>query len=109
MYLRPKDLLELSRLSKQFRSIFASRSAIFVWRSVFRDIDMECFTDLNELQFASLLYDKHCMVQFISFPYDMNYAHLSFYIQACGRTMSTKCQVFLMLRLRLCFSCESAK
>ena len=75
MYLRPRDLLELSRLS---RFIFAFRSAIFVWRSVFRDIDMKCFTDLNELQFASLLYDKHCMVQFIPFLYDMNYAHLSF-------------------------------
>jgi len=31
MYLTPRDILVLSRLSKQFRSMFASRSAIFVW------------------------------------------------------------------------------
>jgi len=89
-YLNPKDLLELSRLSKQFRSIFASRSAIFVWRTVFRNADIKCLADLNELQFASLLYDRCCM--------------------ACGRTMSmrSRCQIFPMLRLRLCPSCQTA-
>ncbi|KAF8812939.1 hypothetical protein BYT27DRAFT_7085790 [Phlegmacium glaucopus] len=87
MYLGPKDLLQLSRLSKQFRSILASRSALFVWRTAFCNLNVRCFPDLNELQFASLLYDKCCM--------------------ACGRTM--KCQLFLILRLRLCPSCQTAK
>ena len=64
MYLSPKDLLQLSRLSKQFRSIFASRSALFIWQTVLRNADLKCFEDLNEMQFASLLYDKCCMVNF---------------------------------------------
>ncbi|KAF8812933.1 hypothetical protein BYT27DRAFT_7182170 [Phlegmacium glaucopus] len=86
MYLGPKDLLQLSRLSKQFRSILASRSALFVWRTVFRNLNITCLTDINELQLASLMYDKYCM--------------------ACGRTM--RCKLFLVLRLRLCPSCQSA-
>jgi hypothetical protein len=75
MYLTPKDVLELSRLSKQFRSIFASRSAIFVWRTVFRNVNLKCVEDLNEIQFASLLYDKCCMVQSLFFLYHINYTH----------------------------------
>ena len=67
MYLSPNDLLQLSRLSKQFRSIFASRSSIFVWQTVLRNADLKCFNDLNEIQFASLLYDKCCMVNFFFF------------------------------------------
>ena len=67
MYLAPKDLLHLSRLSKQFRSMFASRSAIFVWQTAYRNIDRKCFEDLNEIQFASLLYDRCCMVTFSCF------------------------------------------
>lgn len=63
MYLSPRDLLQLSRLSKQFRSIFASRLAIFVWRTAFCNVNRKCLEDLNELQFASLLYDRCCMVQ----------------------------------------------
>ena len=61
-YLYPKDLLQLSRLSKQFRSIFASRSAVFVWQTAYRNADLYCFEDLNEIQFAGLTYDQFCMV-----------------------------------------------
>jgi len=87
MYLTPSDLLQLSRLSKQFRSMFTSRSAIFVWRTVFRDFNVKCPEDLNELELATLLYDRFCM--------------------ACGR-MRKKCSLFLALRLRLCPSCQTA-
>ena len=67
MYLSPKDLLQVSRLSKQFRSMLASRSAVFVWQTVFLNVDLKCFHDLNEIQFASLIYDKCCMVNFFLF------------------------------------------
>ena len=67
MYLYPKDLLQLSRLLKQFRSMFASLSALFVWKTVSRKCNLYCFRDLNEIQFASLLYDKCCMVNFSPF------------------------------------------
>src|ERR1700722_17860702 len=62
-YLRPYDLLQLSRLSKQFRSIFGSRSALFIWRAAFRNLNIRCPANLSELQFASLLHDYCCMVQ----------------------------------------------
>ncbi|KAF8815120.1 hypothetical protein BYT27DRAFT_6826129 [Phlegmacium glaucopus] len=73
MYLGPKDLLQLSQLSKQFKSIFASRSALFVWCTAFHNLNIECLADINELQFASLLYDECCMVQPLSFSYHMTY------------------------------------
>ena len=62
MYLTPKDLLQLSRLSKRFRSMFASRSALFVWKTAYCNVDLKCFEDINEIQLASLLYDICCMV-----------------------------------------------
>ena len=68
LYLTPIDLLELSRLSKQFRSMFTSRSAIFVWRTVFRNANVKCPGDLNELEFATLCHDRCCMVQLL-FPF----------------------------------------
>ena len=82
MYLAPKDLLQVSRLSKQFRSMFASRSALFVWQTVLRNVDLKCFNDLNEIQFASLLYDKHCMVTFslLFIPYQFILMILFFYM-----------------------------
>ena len=69
MYLYPKDLLQLSRLSKQFRSMFASRSAIFVWQTAYRNANLNCYDyeDLNEIQIASLIYDQFCMVNFSSY------------------------------------------
>ena len=86
MYLTPKDLLQSSRLSKHFRSIFASRSALFVWQAVFRNVNLECFEDLNEIQFASLLYDKCCMVQLLPFVHHINYTYDSFIFPSGMRT-----------------------
>ena len=67
MYLVPKDLLQVSRISKQFRSMFTSRSALFIWQTVFLNVDLKRFEDLNEIQFASFLYDKFCMVTICPF------------------------------------------
>ena len=46
------------KISCNFRSIFASRSALFVWQTVFRSVNLECFEDLDEIQFASLLHES---------------------------------------------------
>ena len=112
MYLAPKDLLQLSRLSKQFRSMLASRSAIFVWQSVVRNFDLKCFEDLNEIQFVSLLYDICCMVNLFPFVLcRIGYACvflIIFFFQACGRT-TNGCLMFPVLRLRLCLCCQNAK
>ena len=64
MYLHPQELLQLSRLSKQFRAMFASRSAIFVWQTTYYNADLNWYEDLNEMQFASLVFDQFCMVNF---------------------------------------------
>lgn len=80
MYLSPVDLLRLSRLSKQFRSIFASRSAVFVWRTALTlndddsdvdlsEVDLKCYRDINEIQVASLLYERFCMVSYSFSPF----------------------------------------
>ena len=80
MYLTPKDLLQLSRLSKQFRSMFASRSALFVWQTVYRNVDLKCFEDINEIQLASLLYDICCMVAFSPFLYHIDYTYMILFL-----------------------------
>jgi hypothetical protein len=88
MYLHPRELLHLSRLSKQFRSMFASRSSIFVWQAAYRNADLNLYyEDLNEIQLASLFYDKFCM--------------------ACGRLTRRGCRLFPALRLRLCQYCQT--
>ena len=84
MYLAPKDLLQVSRISKQFRSMFTSRSALFVWQIVFRNVDLKRFEDLSEIQFASFLYDKCCMVTFCSFSSHINYTYDSFFMFPSG-------------------------
>ena len=74
-YLEPRDLLTLSRLSNEFRSLFMSRSSLAIWRRVLGQVPClpECPTDLSEPQYASLLYDKFCMVRnFLNPCSDMN-------------------------------------
>ena len=108
MYLTPKDLLHLSRLSKRFRSMFTSRSAIFIWKTAICNVDLDCYEDINEIQFASLLYDKFCMVTLL-FLSPFFWHHNMIYVsplQACGRR---GCKTYSMIRLRLCPIRETEK
>lgn len=63
-YLEPLDMLTLARLSKDFRALFMSRSSLSIWRRVLKDTpDLPlCPQDLSEPQYASLMFDRHCMV-----------------------------------------------
>ncbi|KAJ3513621.1 hypothetical protein NLJ89_g2851 [Agrocybe chaxingu] len=63
-HMRPIDLLNLSRASKDFRAFFLSRDTAVFWRRVFSRLGdvPPCPEDLNEPQYASLLFDKFCML-----------------------------------------------
>ncbi|KAF8956401.1 hypothetical protein BDZ97DRAFT_1925500 [Flammula alnicola] len=85
-YIEPIDLLHLTRVSKEFRTLFMSRNSLSIWRRVLRQVEElpKCPQDLTEPQYASLLFEKFCM--------------------ACLGTRG-KIKVQLKLRLRLCTSC----
>ncbi|KAJ7709577.1 hypothetical protein B0H17DRAFT_229933 [Mycena rosella] len=62
--LYPLDLLSISRSSKALRDITLRKSAAFLWKQAFLNITPNppppCPDDLNEAQYANLLWGKHC-------------------------------------------------
>ncbi|GAA5927927.1 hypothetical protein JCM10213_000928 [Rhodosporidiobolus nylandii] len=63
-HLDPLTLLYLTRVSKSFRRIFASRSATSAWRSARATMDLPDLerNDVSELAYAALLFEKVCQV-----------------------------------------------
>ncbi|KDQ51687.1 hypothetical protein JAAARDRAFT_502269 [Jaapia argillacea MUCL 33604] len=61
-HLLPIDLLHLARTTKEFRHVLMRRSSISIWRDSFSNVpDLPSFPpDLNEPQWANLLFDSHC-------------------------------------------------
>ncbi|KZT29042.1 hypothetical protein NEOLEDRAFT_694464 [Neolentinus lepideus HHB14362 ss-1] len=63
-HLTPLDLLQLSRVSKQFRKEFMTRRKKHLWATVrqknFPDLP-ECPLELQEPQYANLLFEHNCM------------------------------------------------
>ncbi|KAJ6525748.1 hypothetical protein B0H19DRAFT_1042600 [Mycena capillaripes] len=62
--LLPADILHLSMSSKALRDILLRKSAAFIWKQAFLNIRTSapprCPDDLNEPQYANLLWGKHC-------------------------------------------------
>lgn len=64
-HLDPLDILQLSLVSIQLRSMLHSRSARHVWLNARKNIcppPPECPTFLSEAQYAYLLFEVHCVV-----------------------------------------------
>ncbi|KIK57119.1 hypothetical protein GYMLUDRAFT_229820 [Collybiopsis luxurians FD-317 M1] len=63
-YLDPGDLLRLARTSKDLRDILMSKTSITIWRSSRENLPglPPPPKDLNEPQYAQLLFDDHCDV-----------------------------------------------
>lgn len=63
-YLEPFDLLRMSRTTKDLRQLLMSKSTAFVWERARLGMDglPHMFDDLNEVQYANLLFDTHCHV-----------------------------------------------
>ncbi|KAF8067025.1 hypothetical protein FPV67DRAFT_1225260 [Lyophyllum atratum] len=60
----PRDLLSLSRVTKEFRALFMSRTSRVVWREALESVRglPPCPPDLTEPQYASLLFEQYCFV-----------------------------------------------
>ncbi|KAG8217586.1 hypothetical protein J3R82DRAFT_5737 [Butyriboletus roseoflavus] len=61
-FMHPADLLVLARTSKAFRCFLLRRSAAFIWRSARRNVYglPEPPSDMNEVQYASLVFGLAC-------------------------------------------------
>ncbi|KNZ78863.1 hypothetical protein J132_09547 [Termitomyces sp. J132] len=62
MHLTPLEVLHLSRMCKALRRILMVKSAEFIWKQARFNLDNfpHCPEDLNEVQFACLMFDNHC-------------------------------------------------
>ncbi|KAG6876418.1 hypothetical protein C0993_003265, partial [Termitomyces sp. T159_Od127] len=63
MYLTPGELLSLSRMCKALRCILMTKSAENIWKQARLNLDDElpdCPDDLNEVQFANLIFTPLC-------------------------------------------------
>jgi len=64
--LEPLDLLHLSRTSKALRALLMNRSSLSVWKLAFSNVPYPappyCPRDLNEPQYAVLVFGKTCHV-----------------------------------------------
>ncbi|KAG6871945.1 hypothetical protein C0995_014666 [Termitomyces sp. Mi166 len=62
MYLTPIEVLSLSRLCKTLRRILMTKSAECIWKQARLNLDdfPDCPNDLNEAQFANLVFGAHC-------------------------------------------------
>lgn len=58
----PLDVLHLSRATKALRAILMSRTAVTVWKAAFKfEPELPAAPkDLNEPQWANLVFSKHC-------------------------------------------------
>ncbi|CAL1712103.1 unnamed protein product [Somion occarium] len=84
-WLEPLDLLHLTRISKSFYEVFASKSYMKLWERVNKNVCMlpRCPPHLNNMQFISLLFEDHC--------------------QGCGADKN--CKTSYALSVRYCDSC----
>lgn len=56
-----RDILHLSRASRELRNILITKRASFVWKRGRENVSLpDCPRDLNEMQYASLVYDRTC-------------------------------------------------
>ena len=63
-YLAPGDLLRLARTSNDLRGILMSKSSEIIWRAARRNVEdlPPLPLDLNEPQYAHLLFESYCHV-----------------------------------------------
>ncbi|CAE6451862.1 unnamed protein product [Rhizoctonia solani] len=87
MYLRPLDLIRLSRVGKTIHGLLVSRSASWIWRVALRAVDAlpPISTDLPEALLAALLFLAECTI--------------------CGKYTDEDINFFL--QVKLCSECRS--
>ncbi|KAF8079278.1 hypothetical protein FPV67DRAFT_1403986 [Lyophyllum atratum] len=85
-HLLPMDVLNLTRTTKEFRSVFLHRSAITIWKASFANVPKlpECPPEMSLPAWANLAFDLHC--------------------HNCGNS-HVKNVVDFILRIRLCGPC----
>ena len=64
VFLRPLDLLNLARTSKDLRAFFMSKSTIQFWKAARKNVEglPECPEDLSEPDYANFIFTAYCHV-----------------------------------------------
>jgi hypothetical protein len=100
--LLPADILNVSRASKVLRDMLLRKSSAFLWKQTFLNVPSPAPPprpdDMNEAQYANLLWSKYCFV-IINPDYSICTEILG---QFCG--VSTPL-VFWACRVRACHDC----
>ncbi|KAF5372841.1 hypothetical protein D9758_001473 [Tetrapyrgos nigripes] len=105
MYLEPLDILSLSRTNKDLRNLLTPKSSGYIWKAAGENIEdlPPPPSDMNEVQYASLMFDRYCQVG-VSFLFHSSLDtehHLS--SQVCNYHSCNN--VFWSIRLRACKKC----
>ena len=75
--MHPSDLLRISRVSKHFRSMLMTRNAVSFWRAARKNIGMpDPPPDLNDAQYAALIFEHVCNVCILNLYGLKRVAHL---------------------------------
>lgn len=63
-HLQPKDILNLSRASKNLRKFFMSRNSAPIWKTALSNVSIlpTCPGDLSEPAYVDLMFGSHCYV-----------------------------------------------
>ncbi|KAF5372931.1 hypothetical protein D9758_001472 [Tetrapyrgos nigripes] len=64
MHLEPSDILSLSRTNKDLRNLLTPKSSEYIWRAARENVEglPPPPSDMNEIQYASLMFDRFCQV-----------------------------------------------
>ncbi|GBE87275.1 hypothetical protein SCP_1005220 [Sparassis crispa] len=84
-YLELRDILQLSRTSKEFRGMFLTRRSRVVWVEALRNVPglPECPPAISELAYAAILYDRTCMACGVGRATNADYALRVRFCRAC--------------------------
>lgn len=67
MFLQPRDLIHLSRTSKDIHALLMAKSSSMTWKAARGNLEIqglpECPQDMNEAQYANLIFSRHCHVR----------------------------------------------
>ncbi|KAI0946250.1 hypothetical protein AcV7_010278 [Taiwanofungus camphoratus] len=87
VHLDPRDILNLSRLNKRFRSILMSKQSRYIWITSRKNVPglPDCPSVLSEPKYVSLVFDRYCLACGVGRSVNVNYGLGVRFCKACYR------------------------
>lgn len=88
-HLRPFDILQLSRTTKEFRRTLINKSSKFIWKAARLNVNdfPDPFPGMNEIEFINLAFSPHCH---ICFAPNIRSVDWTLRVRLCPRCSKTK-------------------